>query len=126
MTTLAKQKKNGKWKQSNMQLAIDAIKNKEMRFLKASKTFGVQKTTFHRHLKGDNKYALNGKQHVDRQVDLPEDIEVQLVEYAKNLEASFYGLTPQNLRRLGYQIAEINKVQTGFNHDKTLAGKKWL
>ena len=38
MTTLAEQKKNGEWKQSNMQLAIDAIKNKEMGFLKASKT----------------------------------------------------------------------------------------
>ena len=38
MTTLEKQKKNGQWKQSNMQLAIDAIKNKEMGFLKASKT----------------------------------------------------------------------------------------
>ena len=47
-----------------MQLAIDAIKNKEMGFLKASKTFGVPKTTLHRHLKGDNKYALNGKKHV--------------------------------------------------------------
>ena len=71
MTTLAKQKKNGEWKQSNMQLALDAIKNKEMRFLKASKTFGVPKTTLHRHLKGDNTYALNAKKHVGRQVHLP-------------------------------------------------------
>ena len=47
MTKLAKQKKNGEWKQSNMQLTIDAIKNKEMRFLKASKTVGVPKTTLH-------------------------------------------------------------------------------
>ena len=46
MTTLAKQKKNGEWKQSNMQLTIDAIKNKEMGFLKASKTFGVPKQLF--------------------------------------------------------------------------------
>ena len=59
MTTLAKQKKNGEWEQSNMQLTIDAIKNKEMGFLKASKTFGVQKKLF-MHLKGDNKYALYG------------------------------------------------------------------
>ena len=128
MTTLAKQKKNGEWKQSNMQLAIrvDAIKNKEMRFLKASKTFGVPKTTLHRHLKGDNKYVLNGKKHVGRQVDLPEDIEPQLVEHAIDLEARFYVLTPQNLRRLAYQIAEINQVKTRFNHDEKLAGKKWL
>ena len=112
--------------QSNMQLAIDAIKNKEMGFLKASKTFGVPKTTLHRHLKGDNKYALNGKKHVGRQVDLPKDIEAQLVEHAIDLEARFYGLTPQNLRRLAYQIAEINQVKTRFNHDEKLAGKKWL
>ena len=94
MTTLAKQKKNGEWKQSNIKLAIDAIKNKEMQFLKASKTFGVPKTTLHQHLKGNNKYALNGKKHVGRQVDLPEDIEAQLVEHAIDLEARFYDLTP--------------------------------
>ena len=94
MTTLEKHRKNGQWKQSNMQLAIDTIKNKEMGFLKASKTFGVPKTTLHRHLKGDNKYALNGKKHVGRQVDLPKDIEAQLVEHAIDLEARFYGLTP--------------------------------
>ena len=124
MTTLAKQKKNGEWKQSNMQLAIDAIKNKEMEFLKASKTFGVPKTTLYQHLKGDNKYASNRKKHVGRQVNLPEDIEAQLVEHAIDLEARFYGLTLQNLRRLAYQIAEINQVKTGFNHDEKLAGKK--
>ena len=77
-------------------------------------------------MKGDNKYALNGKKHVGRQVDLPEDIEAQLVKHAIDLEARFYGLTPQNLRRLAYQIAEINQVKTRFNHDEKLAGKKWL
>ena len=77
-------------------------------------------------MKGDNKYALNGKKHVGRQVDLPENIEAQLVEHAIDLEARFYGLTPQNLKRLAYQIAEINQVKTRFNHDEKLAGKKWL
>ena len=77
-------------------------------------------------MKGNNKYALNGKKHVGRQVDLPKDIEPQLVEHAIDLEARFYGLTPQNLRRLAYQIAEINQVKTRFNHDEKLAGKKWL
>ena len=109
-----------------MQLAIDAIKNKEMGFLKASKTFGVPKATLHRHLKGDNKYALNRKKHVGRQVDLPKNIKAQFVQHAIDLEARFCGLTPQNLRRLAYQIAEINQVKTKFNHDKKLAGKKWL
>ena len=74
-------------------------------------------------MKGDNKYALNGKKHVCRQVDLPEDIKAQLVEHAIDLEARFYGLTPQNLR-LAYQIAEINQVKTRFNHDEKLVGKK--
>ena len=96
-----------------------------MGLLKASKTFGVPKTTLHQHLKGDNKYGLNGKKHVGRQVDLPEDIEAQLVEHAIDLEGRFYGLTPQNLR-LAYQIAEINQFKTRFNHDEKLAGKKWL
>ena len=126
MTTLVKQKKNGEWQQSNMPLSIDAIKNKEIGFLKASKTFGVPKTTLRRHLKGDNKYALNGKKHVGRQVDLPEDIEAELVRHAIDLEARFYGLTQQNLRRLAYQIAEINQVKTRFNHDQKRDGKKWL
>ena len=74
----------------------------------------------------DNKYASNRKKHVGRPVDLPEDIEAQLVQHAIDLEARFYGLTPQNLRRLAYQIAEINQVKPRFNHDEKLAGKKWL
>ena len=42
------------------------------------------------------------------------------------MEARFYGLTPKDLRKLAYQIAEANKIKTRFDHNEKLAGKKWL
>ena len=118
--------KHGKWTTENMELAIKAVNDKQMGFLKASKCYNVPKTTLRRHLKGSNQYAVGGKKHLGRQIDLPEHLEEQLVQHVLELEARFYGLTPYALRRLAYQIAEANNLHTRFNHEDKVAGKAWL
>jgi hypothetical protein len=41
------------------------------------------------------------------------------------LEERLFGLTRKDLRRLAYEIAEINKLPHRFSHEKGMAGDKW-
>ena len=83
-----------------MELAINAIKQNKIGFLKASKIFNVPKSTLRRHSKEQNILGNGGHKHLGRHVDLPSDIEKQLVQHILELESRFYGLTPLDLRRL--------------------------
>ena len=42
------------------------------------------------------------------------------------MESRLYGLRPIDVRKLAFQIAEINKIATRFNTEKKLAGEEWL
>lgn len=42
------------------------------------------------------------------------------------LSRSFYGLTPNSLKRAVYEYAERNRINTPFNKDSREAGKDWL
>ena len=115
-----------KWKEEDMQAAIAAVTNGTMSKNGACKTFGINKATLLRHLRKSNKIGNGGKKQIGRQTDLPEEIEDQLANHIINLESRFYGLTPVNLRKLAFQIADINGLTTRFNSTKKIAGKEWL
>lgn len=42
------------------------------------------------------------------------------------MEAMFYGLNTKSLRKLAFQIADINNIVNRFNKEKQEAGKEWL
>ena len=46
-----------------MKLAIKAINENQMGYLKASKVYNVLKSTLRRHLKGTNTHAKGGEKH---------------------------------------------------------------
>lgn len=116
-------KKRRKWDSISMKKAIDAVKNKEMGYLKASRIFKVPKSTLENYLKNNKvKEDIN----LGRRTTLPKDIENDLVEHCLLMEKNFFGLTLSDVKRLAYQLATRNNIPHPFSTDKGSAGKKWL
>lgn len=98
-----------------------------MGYLKASKTFGVPKTTLIRLCQQKNRpleEVTNLK--LGRKATFPDKFETDLVEYVLAMEASGFGLTRRDIMKLAYQLAETNKLKHNFSSDKQSAGKRWL
>ncbi|XP_046382337.1 tigger transposable element-derived protein 6-like [Ischnura elegans] len=55
---------------------------------------------------------------------LGKDREKELVEYCLAMEASFFGLTRNDLRRMAVQVAGKNNLEHPFKDD--IAGEKWV
>lgn len=75
---------------------------------------------------GSNKAASGNVKHLGRCTDLPADLEEQLARHITDMEAMFYGFDTKSLRKLAFQIADINKIQNRFSKEKQEAGKEWL
>jgi len=58
--------------------------------------------------------------------DLPPEFEIELKEHMLDMEARFFGLTCQDVRKLAFQLAMRNGIPNRFNAEKQMAGKKWL
>lgn len=115
------------WDKVKMKSAVIAVKNKEMGLLKASKTYGVPRST----LKDYVKKPLEDIQKLldvplGRKPILPVELEDELVEYCMNMECSYYGLTARDLKRMAFQLAIRNNIANPFSKDKKSAGRKWL
>lgn len=115
------------WDKDCMTMAILAVREKKMGYLKAAKTFGVPKTTLIR-LSQESKTPLKEVTNLKlgRKATLPPVLENELAEYALKMEASAFGLTRSDLKTLAYQLAEKNKLDHNFSKDKQSAGKTWL
>lgn len=55
---------------------------------------------------------------------LGKDLEKELVQYCLAMEASLFGLTRNDLRRMAVKVAEKNNLEHPFKDD--IAGKKWV
>lgn len=97
-----------------------------MGWKKAVKIFGVPKTTLMRLSK--EKYGKPeeaSKVKMGRPTVLSTELEDELVKYCLAMEASFFGLTRSDLRRMAFQLAESNNIRHPFSKE-IMAGKKWL
>lgn len=118
-------RKYGAWSEEDMERAISAYRNGEMGFNNCCRQYGIPKPTLKRHLDGKNVKANYGIKAMGCHTALPPDVELQLVDHIKKLEASLFGLTITDVRRLAFQIAERNEIPHSFNVEKQIAGKKW-
>ncbi|XP_023011872.2 uncharacterized protein [Leptinotarsa decemlineata] len=119
--------KRQQWDKDSMAQAILAIQEKKMGFLKASKTFGVPKTTLIRLSQKSNmplKEVINIK--LGRKATLPPELETDLADYVLHMEESGFGLTRRDIKLLAYQLAEKNNLTHKFSKENQLAGKTWL
>lgn len=90
-----------------MQKAIDAVENKRMGWLLASKTYGVPQATLRRHALRLNKTLEPNSKGLGRfKLTFPLDVERQLVEHLKLLETRLFGLTRKEVQEIAFQLAE--------------------
>lgn len=114
-----------KWKTSDMERAIGAMRRGDMGLNAAAKTYGVPKATLSRHEKNQNIYANEEVKFHGGVSCLGEDLEQELVDHCLTLEERFFGLTMNELRQLAYQLAESNLIVNNFSKEDQMAGKKW-
>ncbi|KAJ8883332.1 hypothetical protein PR048_015175 [Dryococelus australis] len=88
-------------KKEDMIKAIEAIKSGECGYMKAAKKYNVPRSTLARN-----------------------DIENQLVDYILEMEAKFFGLTPNDNEVMAYQLATRNGIKHPFGEGKD--GRGWL
>ena len=57
---------------------------------------------------------------------LSSEEEFDLVEYIKEMDRAFYGLPINELRKVVYEYAVLQKIKHPFNTDKKLAGRDFV
>uniref|UniRef100_A0A146KT86 Tigger transposable element-derived protein 6 n=1 Tax=Lygus hesperus TaxID=30085 RepID=A0A146KT86_LYGHE len=122
----------GSWSSESMVLAVRAVLDNEMGYLKASRTYGVPQSTLEDRVrkirkgevspnKGSQKKGLGRHHPVFSKTQ-----EEELVKYILVMEERLFGLTLTDVRRLAFELAERNGIPHSFNHAKKRAGKDWL
>lgn len=93
-----------------------------MGFSKASKTYGVPKTTLIRLSKiEDQPLSDVMNQKLGRKSTLPSELEAELCDYILEIEKCGFGLTRRDIRSLVYQLAEKNNLKHSFSLDNESA-----
>jgi hypothetical protein len=111
----------------DMDRALEAVKTGSMGYLWASKVFNVPKTTLERRVKGKNKLATGSVKILGNIISvLPSFLEDLLVKHILEMETALFGLTIDDVRRLAFELAELNNIPHKFNRPSKMAGKSWL
>ncbi|XP_025837637.1 uncharacterized protein LOC112906837 [Agrilus planipennis] len=112
------------WNPEDMEKAVTAVRENKMGTLKAAKTFHVPRSTVQRLSKKENlSPAQVARSKLGRKTFLPDKMEEELVTYLLVMEQKFFGCTIQDLRRVAFQLAQRNNIQTPFKSNE--AGRAW-
>ena len=115
------------WSPSKMLEAISAVREGSMGCKKASKIFGIPRTTLKRRVNNLNIDATEEKKVLgSKRPVFTSEQEKELVDYALRMESMFYGLTVKDVRQLAFQLAERNNIKHPFNKNTGLAGEDWF
>lgn len=126
-TQLGPTKKNVRqqWNSEDMENAIRAVREKKKTLSEASSCFNVPKATLCRKVNDTEKSPKElANTKLGRKPTLPADLEKDLVEYCVLMESKLYGLTRNDIRRMAFQLATRNGIQTPFTND--IAGRAWF
>ncbi|KAI4455516.1 hypothetical protein MML48_9g00004454 [Holotrichia oblita] len=119
--------KRKSWEADKMKAAVVAVRNREMGYLKASKTFNVPQSTLERYVRDDEKDpCLVVQSKLGRKPVFSSDIEEDLANYCLTMEERFFGLSQNDVRRMAFQLSQRNNIQSPFNKTNEKAGQKWL
>nr|CAD7576313.1 unnamed protein product [Timema californicum] len=118
-------KKRKRWCPNQMTLAIEAVREKKMGYLKASKEFQVPRASLFRLANSNEKSAkVAASTTLGRKPVFSKEIEDELQKYLVEMEAMFYGLTKREVCNLAYQLAVRNNIPHPFKDEA--AGKDWF
>jgi exo-beta-1,3-glucanase (GH17 family) len=117
--------RNGLWQEKSLAAAITDVQKNKMTLGKAAKKWEIPKSTLFDHIRGKSKHS-GSKKITGRQPIFPAALEKQLVSYIQDFANNLFGLTPTDIRKFAYKIAEKNKIVHNFDRDTEMAGKKWF
>lgn len=110
-----------------MRGAAQAVRNKEMGFLKGSKLFNVPRSTLENYVNNNTKDPETIlKTKIGRKCALGDKLENELASYCKVMDQHFFGLRVKDIRVLAYQLALKNNLQHPLQSESGMAGKKCL
>lgn len=106
------------WSEEDMARAIEAVKV-GMSIRRASAQFEIKFSTLQRHVKSNKTEKTLGRY---KPVFSIEE-ETEFVEFIKELDNRFYGLTRRDMCEIAYQYAEKNNITHPFRNNT--AGEQW-
>lgn len=118
-------KKKGKWTSEELKLAVSAYNKKECGLNECARIYNIPKATLKRHVDFKNKIANAEVKFYGGIPTFSQDIEKEIVSHILAMEEMMFGLTPVDIRKLAYDVAEKNGLKHYFNKEKGIAGKKW-
>lgn len=89
---------------------------------KAASQVGLKESTLRKRLKAGKTATSMGR----FSLTFTKEQETDIYNYIKQSDDLYYGLTIQNLQKLIYEYAEVNKVTHRFNISTKLAGRDWV
>lgn len=116
-----KRKTETKYQIENLRHAVADVQSKKLTLGQAATKYSVPKTTLFKQLK-QNKFKEPKK---GRHCVFNKEQEDQLTKYILDCCKSFYGITPNTLRKIAFRFAENNNLKHNFNRNTQLAGKDW-
>ena len=121
----------GSWNENNMELAIQAVKTKEMSLRKAAASYCVPKDSLSRRVNKNLKSVSDGD-NINKPIlgpyrkVLSNTQEKELAEYIMKMDNAFYGLSIQELQKVVFDYVEKNKIPHPFNVTTKLAGRDFV
>lgn len=108
------------WTVETLNAALNAVKD-GLAVRKAARQFGIPEST----LRDNKKRETVTKLSLGRKPTFTKDQEKDIADHVIKLSKMFYGITPDELRRVAYEYAERNNLKHAFNKTTKLAGKDW-
>ena len=109
------------WSPDDLARAIDDIRQNKTSLRTAAQQFNVPYITIRRHMLATVPPGSMGR---FKAVFDPK-FEEELVQYVIEMQQRFYGLSPKQLRRMAFDLAEKNNLKHNFSRVKCSAGKDW-
>jgi hypothetical protein len=94
--------KRKSWDKVSMKRVAEAVLNKEMGLLRASKTFNVPRSTIKDYVKINGRNTVEAS--VGRKPVLPTEVEEELVLYCLVMEHNYYGFCAKDVKRVALQL----------------------
>lgn len=104
--------------------ALAALEN-GMCLKRAAREFQISGRTLRRHFK--KEVCTPGEAKLGRfHSTFTVEYETEICDHMLDMERRFFGLTPQDVRKLAFQLAKANNIENNFDVSRGMAGKKWL
>lgn len=112
------------YSKEQLMLAIQAVKAGDCSPFQAANDFNIPERTLRRYIAKDE---IDFPSHGGRfRTVFSSQLEKELAQYVIEVNNRYFGMTPLQLRKFAYELADKNGLKHSFNNDTKSAGYDWL